>query len=141
MVRTAFWTDPDNGILALRLALAVTMFLNGWSKITHGIDFQMGMLAARGIPGFFMYFVYVSEVLAPILLALGLFTRLSALSVVATMITVFYVLPVPFFGLNQFGGWNKEGQLLFLAMGLALFFLGAGRYRVFDTGNRHWLLD
>ncbi len=49
IVRTAFWTDPDNGILALRLALAVTMFLNGWSTITRGIDFQMGMLAARGI--------------------------------------------------------------------------------------------
>ena len=141
MVRTAFWTDSDNGILALRLALGVTMLLNGWSKITHGIDFQMGMLAARGIPGFFMYFVYLSEVLAPVLVALGPFTRLSALSVVVTMLTVFFVRPGPFFGLNQFGGWNKEGALLFLAIGVALFFMGTGRYRVYNTGDRHWLLD
>ncbi len=141
MRQTSFWTDPDNGVLVLRLVLGFTLLLNGWSKITHGISFQMGMLAANGIPGFFMYFVYVSEVLAPILLALGLFTRLSAASVIGTMLVVFYVLPVPFFGLNQFGGWNKEGQLLFLAMGVALFFMGSGRYRVYDTGRRHWLLD
>ena len=141
MLRNSFWTDPDNGVLVLRLVLGVTMFLNGWSKVTHGIEFQMGMLAASGIPGFFMYFVYISEVLAPILLVLGLFTRLSALSVILTMLAVFYVLPVPFFGLNSFGGWNKEGQLLFLGMGVALFFLGTGRYRVYDTGGRHWLLD
>lgn len=141
MNRSTFWTDPDVGILVLRLALAVNLFLNGWSKITHGIEFQMGMLAASGIPGFTMYFVYVSEVLAPILLALGMFTRLSALSVIVTMLTVFFVLPGPFFGLNQFGGWNKEGQLFFLAMGVGLFFLGAGRHRVYDTSSRHWLLD
>ena len=141
MERTSFWTDPGIGVLVLRLTLAFSLFLNGWGKVLHGIDFQMGMLAANGIPGFFMYFVYVSEVLAPILLALGLFTRLSALSVVATMITVMYVLPVPFFGLNQFGGWSMELQLLYLAVAVAMFFFGSGRYRVYDTGGWHWLLD
>ena len=141
MTRSSFWTDPDVGILVLRLTLAFTLFLNGWSKVLHGVDFQMGMLAAKGIPGFFMYFVYVSEVLAPVLLALGLFTRLSAISVIVTMLTVMYVLPVPFFGLNNFGGWSMEGQLFFLANGVTLFFLGAGRFRVRDTSRRHWLLD
>ena len=141
MKRTSFWTDPEIGILVLRLTLALNLFLNGWSKVLHGVDFQMGMLAANGIPGFFMYFVYVSEVLAPVLLALGLFTRLSAISVIATMATVIYVLPIPFFGLNSFGGWNKEGQLFYLAMGVALFFFGSGRFRVYDTGRKHWLLD
>ena len=117
MERNSFWTNPDIGVLVLRLTLAFTLFLNGWGKVLHGIEFQMGMLAANGIPGFFMYFVYVSEVLAPVLLALGLFTRLSALTVAATMVTVMYVLPVPFFGLNQFGGWSMELQLLYLAVG------------------------
>lgn len=141
MERPTFWTDSDNGILVLRLVLGCTFFLHGWGKITHGIDNQIGILVANGIPGFFMYFVYVSEVLAPILLVLGLFTRLSVLSVILTMLVVFYVLPGPFFVLTSVGAWNKEVQLLFLAIGIALFFMGTGRYRVYDTGNRHWLLD
>ncbi len=141
MARTAFWTDADIGILVLRLTLGFSLFLNGWGKVLHGIDFQMGILASNGIPGFFMYFVYVSEVLAPVLLALGLFTRLSAVSIVATMVTVMYVLPVPFFGLNQFGGWSMELQLLYLAIAAALCFFGSGRFRVYDTGRNHWLLD
>ena len=57
------------------------------------------------------------------------------------MVTVFYVLPGPFFALTSVGSWNKELQLLFLAMGVALFFMGTGRYRVYDTSSRHWLLD
>ena len=141
MIRTTFWTDSNNGVLVLRLALGITFFLHGWHKVTHGIENQIGVLVANGIPGFFMYFVYVSEVLAPILIVLGLFTRLSALSVILTMLVVFYVLPGPFFALTSFGSWNKELQLLFLAIGVALFFMGTGRYRVYDTGSRHWLLD
>ena len=141
MMKTAFWTDSDNGIVVLRLALGITFFLHGWHKVTHGIDNQIGILVANGIPGFFMYFGYVSEVLAPILIVLGLFTRLSALTVILTMLVVFYVLPGPFFALTSFGSWNKELQLLFLAIGVALFFMGTGRYRVYDTGSRHWLLD
>jgi putative oxidoreductase len=141
MIRKSFWTDADNGILVLRLTLGGTFFLHGWHKVLHGIENQMSILVANGIPGFFIYFVYVSEVLAPILLVLGLFTRLSAISVIVTMVTVFYVLPGPFFALTSFGSWNKELQLLFLAMGVALFFMGTGRYRVYDTSSRHWLLD
>ena len=141
MVQKSFWTDADNGILVLRLVLGGTFFLHGWSKVLHGIENQMSMLVANGIPGFFIYFVYISEVLAPILLVLGLFTRLSAISVIVTMLTVFYVLPGPFFALTSVGAWNKEIQLLFLALGVALFFMGAGRYRVYDTSSRHWLLD
>ena len=141
MIRKSFWTDADNGILVLRLALGVTFFLHGWSKVLHGVENQMNMLVANGIPGFFIYFVYVSEVLVPILVLLGLFTRLSAISVIVTMLTVFYVLPGPFFALTSVGAWNKELQLLFLALGVALFFMGPGRYRVYDTGTRHWLLD
>ena len=140
-IQKEFWTDSNNGILVLRLVLGGTFFLHGWAKVTHGIDNQIGILVANGIPGFFMYFVYISEVLAPILLVLGLFTRLSALSVIVTMLTVFYVLPGPFFALTSVGSWNKELQLLFLAIGVALLFMGAGRYRVYDTGSRHWLLD
>ena len=140
-IQKEFWTDSSNGILVLRLVLGGTFFLHGWAKVTHGIDIQTSILVANGIPGFFMYFVYVSEVLAPVLLVLGLFTRLCSLSVIVTMLTVFYVLPGPFFALTSVGAWNKELQLLFLAIGVALFFMGPGRYRVYDTGSRHWLLD
>ena len=56
MMKTAFWTDSDNGIVVLRLALGITFFLHGWHKVTHGIDNQISVLVANGIPGFLHVF-------------------------------------------------------------------------------------
>ena len=88
-----------------------------------------------------MYFVYISEVLAPVLLILGVFTRISALAMVVTMITVICVLPVPVLGLDNHGASVIELQLFYLLVPVALFFTGPGRYRLKNTGVKHWFLE
>lgn len=137
----SIWTNADIGKLILRIMLGGLIFLHGWHKVLHGIDNQIQMLAGNGIPGVFMYFAYISEVLAPVLIVLGIFTRLSALSIVVTLVTILYVIPVPLLSLNEHGALNIEGQLFYLLTPAGLFFLGPGRYRIWNSGSGNWLLD
>ncbi len=101
----------------------------------------MQLLANKGIPEQLMYFVYVSEVLAPVLLVLGVFTRLSALSIVITLITILYAAPFPILGLDEHGALNGGLQFLYLLCLAALFFMGAGRYRLWNSGTTHCFMD
>jgi len=135
-----FWTNADIGLLIVRIALGGIIFFHGFHKITHGIADQFQILANNGIPGVFIYFVYVSEVLAPVLIVLGIFTRLSSLSIFVTMIVIFYALPFPI-GMDEHGAMNIESQLYFLLLSVALFFTGPGRYTLKKNNSGNWLLD
>ena len=135
-----FWTNSDIGLLIVRIALGGIIFFHGFHKITHGIADQFQILAHNGIPGVFIYFVYVSEVLAPVLIVLGIFTRLSSLSIFVTMIVIFYALPFPI-GMDEHGAMNIESQLYFLLLSVALFFTGPGNYVLKKNNSGNWLLD
>ena len=139
--KNQFWTNPDFGLLILRIAVGGLLFLHGVHKISNGLENQMQLLSSNGIPGQLMYFVYISEVAAPVLLLMGIFTRISALTIIMTMITIIYVIPVPLLGLDKHGASLIELQLFYLLIPVALFFTGPGRYRLTNTGAKHWLLD
>jgi putative oxidoreductase len=135
-----FWCDVDKGLLILRLTLGVLIFFHGWFKIFHGIDMPMSRMESWGIPGFLMYFAYVSEVLAPILIVLGVFFRLSTLTIFITMTVVFYIELKTGITFDQFGALNIEKQLFYWFMSAGLFFTGPGNYRI-KLKTKHWLLD
>jgi putative oxidoreductase len=135
-----FWTNADVGVLIVRIALGGIIFFHGFHKITHGVADQFQILANNGIPGQLIFFAYVSQVLAPVLIVLGVFTRISALTIFITMITIFYVLPFPV-GMDEHGALNIESQLYFLLLSVALFFTGPGRYTVKKNNSGNWLLD
>lgn len=136
-----FWTNPDIGLLILRITVGGLLFLHGIHKISAGIENPMHLLTNNGLPGQLMYFVYISEVIAPVLLLMGVFTRISALTIIMTMITIFYVIPGPLLGLDNHGASVIELQLLYLLIPVALFFTGPGRYRLKNTGTKHWFLN
>jgi len=136
-----FWTNPDIGLLILRITVGGLLFLHGVHKISDGIENQMQLFSNNGLPGQLMYFVYISEVVAPVLLVMGVFTRISALTIIMTMITILFVIPAPLLGLDKHGASVIELQLLYLLIPVALFFTGPGRYRLKNTGPKHWLLD
>jgi putative oxidoreductase len=64
------------------------------------------MLADQGLPTIMAYGVYLTEIVAPILILIGLRTRLAALC----MHAVFYLLcfwhTKDIFTLNEYGGWQ-----------------------------------
>jgi hypothetical protein len=83
------------------------------------------------------YLVYVGEVVAPLLILVGLFTRAAALVVVINMIVALLLVHTSqFFTLNNTGGWALELQGLYLGAAVAVALLGAGRYRIGGAAGR-----
>ena len=83
---TTYSNSEDTGKLILRVSLGVMILLHGIAKIVGGVDGIVGTVAKTGLPGAFGYLVYVGEVLAPLLLIVGVWTRLAALVVAINMV-------------------------------------------------------
>ena len=125
------------GKLVLRLSVGVLMLMHGIHKVGAGVDGIVGMVARTGLPGALGYLVYVGEVLAPVLVIIGLWTRPAALLMFVTMIVAIWLVhPNDLFQLTRNGGWALELQGLFLFGSLAIALLGAGRYSAGGAGGR-----
>jgi len=86
-------------------------------------------MAEAGLPAAFGCLVYVGEVVAPLLLILGAWTRVAALVIVINMVVaVAMVHGAQLATLSPSGGWALELQGFYLATALAIALLGAGRY-------------
>jgi len=124
-------TRQDLGKLVLRVALGLLILLHGIFKLRHGLGGIEGMVAAHGLPAFVAYGVLVGEVLAPLLLLLGWFSRIGAVLVAVNML---FAIALAHLGqlaqLNEQGGWALELQGMYLAAAVALVLLGPGRYAV-----------
>lgn len=119
----------DAGKLVLRAALAITLLFHGVAKLSGGIGFVADMLAKAGAPAVLGNLVYVGEVVAPLLILFGYFTRPAALVVAINMlVAVLLVHTSQFFTLNATGGWALELQGMFFFAAVAVALLGAGRY-------------
>jgi putative oxidoreductase len=128
---TTLTTHDDQGKLVLRVVLAILLLFHGFSKLTGGIGFITGMLEKAGLPGVFGYLVYIGEVVAPLMILFGVFTRAAALVVAINMIVaVLLVHTKQFFTLNEQGGWALELQGMYFGAAVAVALLGAGRYSI-----------
>ena len=127
----------DQGKLVLRVLLAVLILFHGVSKLIGGVGMIGGMLAKAGLPAVLGYLVYIGEVLAPLLILVGLFTRAAALVIVVNMIVALLLVHTKqFFTLNDTGGWALELQGMYLGSAIAIALLGAGRYSLGGAGGR-----
>lgn len=125
----------DTGKLLLRLALGVLILLHGIAKLRNGVGGIEGMLTQAGLPPVLAWGVYVGEVLAPVLLIVGAWTRLAALVVAVNMLFAIGLAHLgEVFALSKTGGWAIELQGMFLFTALAVALLGAGRHSV-DHGR------
>ena len=121
----------DFGRLVLRVTLAVLLLFHGVSKLIGGVGFITGMLENMGLPAAIGYLVYVGEVIAPLLILFGVWTRLAALIVAGNMVVaVVLVHTKEFFTMSQTGGWALELQGMYFFAAIALALLGAGRYSI-----------
>lgn len=120
------------GLLLLRLNTGGLMLFHGVAKLQGGIGFLQGMLTAKGLPGFLAYGAVVGEVLAPIAILIGLFTRGAAAIVAFNMLVAIAMVHLgDLCAVNpQTGGWAVELPMLYLLSSLALVFTGGGRFAV-----------
>jgi putative oxidoreductase len=121
---------PDTGLLVLRLGLGAILLFHGIYKVTHGVSWIAGPLGQHGLPAALMYGVYVAEVLAPVMLIFGLWTRIAAAIIAFDMAMAIFLVRLGDIGkVNPMGGaWAIEVEMMFLVMALTLVFAGGGRY-------------
>jgi putative oxidoreductase len=120
----------DAGLLILRLGLGALLLFHGIFKLTHGVAWIAGPLSGAGLPAWLQYGVYVGEVLAPVLVILGLWARPAALIIAIDMfMAIFLARRGDIAKINPMGGaWAIEVELLFLVGALTLALAGGGRY-------------
>jgi putative oxidoreductase len=120
----------DAGLLVLRLGVAGLLLLHGISKLQNGVAWMSGPLSAVGLPSALAYGAYVAELVAPVLLILGLWTRAAALLITFHMAMAIFLARRGDIGkINPMsGGWAIELEVLLLLAALALALAGGGRY-------------
>ncbi|RBQ32061.1 GntR family transcriptional regulator [Arcobacter sp. FW59] len=118
----------DIGKLILRLTLGILMIFHGLNKL-NGIDGIKSLIVSNGLPQFLAYGVYLGEIIVPILIIIGFYTRISSFIYASTMVFAIYLAhSSQIFALNEkTGGLIIELQLLFMFGAVALMFLGAGK--------------
>ena len=95
----------DAGKLILRLAVGGLLLSHGLAKLTGGVGFVEGLLAEVRLPSLLAYGSYVGEVLAPVLLILGIFSRPAGLVVAINMfVAIMLALRGQVFSLKSQGG-------------------------------------
>ncbi len=130
-------TSDDTGKLVLRVGLGLIMLIHGISKLIGGVGYVAGLLSAHGVPPALAYLVYVGEVMAPLMVIIGVYSRLAAWIIVINMVVAIGLAGSKYlFVINKTGGWalELEGMLLISALAVAL--LGAGRYSLGGSENK-----
>src|SRR5437773_9545543 len=84
----------DIGKLILRVSLGVLVLLHGIGKLISGPEFVLKVVGAAGLPTALGYLVYLGEVIAPVFLIVGLWSRMAAL-IVAAILAVAVLLVMP----------------------------------------------
>jgi putative oxidoreductase len=118
------------GKLVVRLTVGVLTLFHGVAKILHPgtLDFIGGRLAAIGIPEALAFGVYVGEVIAPLLVIAGVYSRVGGLLIVINMLFAIGLAHAgDLLSLTEHGGWQIELQAFYLFGGLAVMLLGSGR--------------
>ncbi len=120
--------NRDLSLLVLRLGVGVLMLLHGIGKL-QGIGFIEGMLAKNGLPSVLAYGVYVTEIIAPLLIIIGYRTRLASLTLIfGALFAMILVHSADIFQLSKSGGWGVELLGLYIIGALALAISGSGKF-------------
>ncbi|RXQ91500.1 DoxX family protein [Ancylomarina salipaludis] len=121
--------NTDLGILILRITVGGLMIFHGVAKLVHGHGFIIAALSQKGLPEILWLGVPLAEFIAPILIILGLFTRVASSLIVFTMIMTFYlVFGMDGFKLNEYGTFVAELNLFYMFTAIAIYFTGSGRF-------------
>lgn len=118
------------GKLLLRLTLGGLMLFHGVAKL-GGVEKIGAHIAGLGLPAVLANLVYVGEIVAPILLIIGLLTRPAALVIAINMVVAIFLMHgSQLTSLTGNGGYALELQMFYLLNAIAIAMIGAGRYGI-----------
>lgn len=123
--------NKETGLFIHRAIISVLIPFHGIASMSSDYSFIKSLLSGIGLPEFIAYTVFITEIVAPILILIGYRTRLASVILASHMlIAILLGHTSDIFTLNQFGGWGLELQGLYLFGAISLIFLGAGKYAV-----------
>ena len=130
--------NNDLGKLLVRLSVGGLMLFHGIHKLKNGLGFIEKTLVDAGLPAYLSYGVLVGEIVAPLLIVLGILSRPAALIEAFVMVAAIYLVHAgELFSLTQHGGYALELQFFYLFGSFAIIFLGSGKYSV-SRGRGLW---
>lgn len=121
--------NESTGKLILRLTLGILILLHGIAKLMGGVGGLTGVVTAAGLPAFVAYGAYLGEVVGPILVLLGWYSRIGAALIAINMLfAISLVHRADIFSLGETGGWALELQGMFLFTAIVIALIGPGRF-------------
>ena len=134
--------EEDIGKLIMRLMVGGLLLFHGVHKVLNGIEPIKHLLAAQGAPDWLAYGVYLGEVVGPILVILGLLSRVGGLFIAINMLVAIAMVHRHYGLFANWSGTQKgegfEFHLLVLAIVLAIIVRGAGALSL-DRAIHRWL--
>ncbi|HEY0303152.1 MAG TPA: DoxX family protein [Rhizomicrobium sp.] len=128
--------QEELGKLVVRLSVGGLLLFHGVHKLLTGIAPVKDAVVAAHLPDVLAYGVYLGEIVGPILIVLGLFSRIGGILVAVNMLVAILLAGMAsLLALNAYGGYALELETFFLAGGLAVALLGAGRLSL-NVGGR-----
>lgn len=123
----SYGTRIDLVLLILRIVFGGFMLTHGYSKLSKCLSGDHSFADPIGLgESLSLYLVIFAEFLCAILLILGLFTKLSLIPLMITMLVAVLIVHAP----DPLS--DKEHALLYLFAYICLFITGAGRYSLDD---------
>ena len=119
----------DIGKLVARLSVSVLLLFHGVHKLLNGVDSIKHLVAQHNLPEMLCFGVYVGEIVGPLLVVFGVFSRVGGLLIVLNMAVAVYLADIHrLFTLNGQGGYALELEAFYFLGGLCVMLLGAGRF-------------
>ena len=129
--------NEDLGKLLVRLSCGM-LFFHGLHTAMNGLDFIKDKVREAGLPEFVSYGNIVGELIAPVFLVIGFKSRIAGLIIAFNMLMSILLAHRDIaFQRGDFGGWMIELNVFYLATGLAVFFMGSGKYSL-SRGRGLW---
>ena len=120
----------------MRLGLGGLILFHGVHKLLTGLDPVKTLLTSHHLPEALSYVVYLGEIVAPVLIILGLFTRVGGLLIALEVLALVVLGGIPqVVAISADGGYALELEALYFTAAVSVALLGAGRI---GLGRGYW---
>ncbi len=129
----SIYRSDDVAKLILRVSTGLLMLFHGVAKLVdlQTLGFIKSQLGLIGMHPVFAYGVYVGEIVAPLLIILGIYSRFGGFLIFINMLfAIGLVHSNDVLSLTEHGGWRLELQAFYLVAGLVILLIGSGRYAI-----------
>lgn len=113
----------------LAFSVGFLMLFHGYSILNHGVGIIEEKFTNLGLPGFLANGAYLGEIVAPIMLIIGVRVKIASLLIIGTMIgAIGLVYLGDVFSLTKTGAWAIEVQVFYILTSIVIFFQGESKY-------------